>query len=341
MVSRRAGSVIIAEVAQAHEGSLGIALSLIDAVAEAGADCIKFQHHSGYHESSIHEKFRIPPSGQDASRYDYWQRMSFTERSWKLIIDRCDRNNLEFMCTPFSVFSVKQLFNLGCRHWKVGSGDVGFEQLLQELFDLPRGFRDVTVSSGMSSYKEIDTLIDKMRPNVDQLALLQCTSKYPTPLNEVGLQNIDFFAAKYPDLSIGLSDHSGTVFPGLLGLAREIDLLEVHITFDKRIYGPDASSSITVDELAFLVEARNSFRELSLSCDKDVLAEILASQKKQFDRSLAPVCDLSKGAEITEDLLTMKKPGGGLPWDSRHKIVGRRARRRIMHDELLKLEDFE
>ena len=112
------GCYLIAEVAQAHEGSLGIAHAYIDEVADIGLNAIKFQAHFADEESTKDEKFRIPLSGQDKTRYDYWKRMEFTVEQWDGLKKHCDSRGIDFLCSPFSKYAVDLLSNIGMTRWK-------------------------------------------------------------------------------------------------------------------------------------------------------------------------------------------------------------------------------
>ena len=116
--------LIIAEIAQAHDGSLGMAHAYIDAVAKTGCNAIKFQTHIADAESSIHEPFRVKFSKQDATRMDYWKRMEFSLAQWKEIKAHCDALGLEFMSSPFSNAAVDLLEVVGVKRYKIGSGEV-------------------------------------------------------------------------------------------------------------------------------------------------------------------------------------------------------------------------
>src|SRR6266516_3892996 len=117
--------LIVGEVAQAHDGSLGMAHAFVDAIADAGADAVKFQTHIAAAESTPAEPWRIPFSSQDASRYDYWKRIEFTEDQWRGLKEHADRRGLRFLSSPFSAEAADLLARLGVAAWKVASGEVG------------------------------------------------------------------------------------------------------------------------------------------------------------------------------------------------------------------------
>ena len=120
----------IAEIGQAHDGSLGIAHSFIDALANSGVDIIKFQTHIAEAESSKNEDFRINFSFEDKNRFDYWKRMEFSKEQWIDLKNHCEQVGLEFMSTPCSIEAANLLNEIGVKRFKVGSGDVSNRLLL-------------------------------------------------------------------------------------------------------------------------------------------------------------------------------------------------------------------
>lgn len=329
---------IIGEVGQNHDGSLGTAHAYIDALADAGADAIKFQTHIASEESTLDDQFRIRFSHQDDTRYDYWQRMEFTEPQWAGLKTHADERGIAFLSTPFSVAAVELLTRIGVEAWKIGSGDTQADAMISTI--LATG-KPVIISSGMSDWAELDRSVDRLKGSGVPFALMQCTSKYPTPLTDVGLNVLPQMQDRY-GCRIGLSDHSGLTAPSLVAIARGTSLLEVHVTFDRRMFGPDVIASLTVEEIATLAQfARDVGTMDSHPVDKDAMAAELARQKALFNRSLALKQDLPAGHVLTMADLTLKKPGTGLQWSQADQLAGRTLRHDVPKNRLLKTEDVE
>ena len=161
---------IIAEIAQAHDGSLGILHSYIDALAGAGVDVVKFQTHIAAAESSPAEPFRVNFSYEDASRYDYWERMGFSEAQWGEIKAHCDAVGLEFLSSCFSQAAVEMMERVGMARYKIGSGEVTNFLLLEKIAQTGK---PIILSSGMSSLEELDAAVDFIRPFGNDLSILQ------------------------------------------------------------------------------------------------------------------------------------------------------------------------
>ena len=227
-------ALIIAEVAQSHDGSLGLAHAFVDAAAEAGADAIKFQTHFAAEESTLDEPFRIRFSQQDQTRFDYWRRMEFSPDQWHGLASHARERGLIFLSTPFSMAAIELLRKIGVPAWKIGSGEFASSDLWKAMAATGT---PILFSTGMASRAEIDGAVTIFRSSAVPHALLQCTSTYPCPLEEVGLNVIDELRARYA-CPVGLSDHSGSVFPGLAALARGADIVEIHVTFDRGMFGP-------------------------------------------------------------------------------------------------------
>ncbi len=333
-----APALIIAEVAQAHDGSLGLAHAFVDEVAKAGADAIKFQTHIAAAESTLDEPFRVKFSKQDATRYDYWRRMEFTPEQWSGLADHARERRLLFLSSVFSVPGLEMLDRLGVPAWKIGSGEIATPDIHAAAVQTGR---PLLVSTGMSSFAEIAETVAKVRGAGLDLALFQCTSRYPNPLERVGLNVMDELRQRFA-CPVGLSDHSGSPYPALLALARGADLLEIHVTFHRGMFGPDVPASVTFDELRTIVAARDAFRLMDANpVDKDAEAAELSPMRGVFGKSIAAVRNLESGSVLQADMLTLKKPGNGISPDQATSLIGRRLVRAVSCDRLLKYEDLE
>ena len=331
-------TLIIGEVAQAHDGSLGQAHAFIDAIANAGADAVKFQTHIAAAESTPAETWRIKFSYQDASRYDYWKRMEFTEEQWQGLKRHADERGLMFLSSPFSIEAVEMLERVGVGAWKVASGEVSNDAMFERMKStgLP-----VMLSSGMSTWSELDSAVERVKRAGLDLTVLQCSSIYPTPPEKLGLNLIAELRTRYA-CKVGLSDHSGTIFAGIAAAASGSDVLEVHVTLSREAFGPDGPASVTTAELRQLVEGvRFVERARNNPVDKDTLAEELAPMRHLFTKSLVTRVDLTAGTELKEHLLSMKKPGTGIPANRLHDIVGRRLKCDVSAGTILSEKDLE
>ena len=330
--------LIIGEVAQTHDGSLGLAHAFIDAIADAGADAVKFQTHIAANESTPQETWRVKFSYQDDTRYEYWERMQFTEEQWCGLQQHAADRSLVFLSSPFSIESIELLSRVGVDAWKVASGEVSNTPMLERMVEtgLP-----MLLSSGMSSLSELDTAVEQSRAKGSPLVVLQCTSMYPCPPEKVGLNLISSFRERY-GCAVGLSDHTGKIFSGLAAATLGIQVLEVHVTLSREMFGPDVPASITTPELRELVDGIR-FIETMISCplDKDSQADEMAPLRELFNKSVVAATDLPAGTTLSRANLTVKKPGTGIPVSQLSELIGRRLARVVTRDEILQLTDLE
>ena len=328
---------IIAEVAQAHDGSLGNAHAYIDAVAGAGASAIKFQTHIAAAESTPHEAFRVKFSRQDATRYDYWERMQFTPEQWVGLAEHAREAGLVFLSTPFSFEAVDLLETLDMPAWKVGSGEINNIPMLRRM---ARTGRPVLLSSGMSSWEDLDVAVSTVRDTGSEVGLFQCTTSYPCPPEKLGLNVIAQLRERY-GCAVGLSDHSATTHAGIGAAALGADMLEVHVVFSHACFGPDTTSSLTPEQLAHLVEGARFMRTaLANPVDKAAMADSLTELRVLFGKSVVPRRALPAGHVLADEDLALKKPGTGIPASRFDAVLGRTLRRAVEADALLSEDDL-
>jgi N-acetylneuraminate synthase len=318
---RSGRTFIVAEIGQAHDGSLGILHSLIDSVAGTGVDAIKFQVHIAAAESSPLEPFRVNFSPVDATRFDYWKRMEFSLSQWQEIKDRCENLGVEFLATPFSNAAVDLLEALSVVRYKVGSGDLTNPLLLEKL---ARTGKEIILSTGLCTFEEMDNAVAFLRKCGVPHALMQCTTKYPTTASDIGLARIRQLRERY-GCSVGLSDHSGAIFAGLGAVALGAAAIEAHVTFDKRMFGPDSAASLTIKEFVELVKGVR-FLELARGDGPDKQIDDRKSDLRRiFGKALAVNRDMQAGAVVNLEDLEGKKPSDqGIPVDQFRSVVGRR-----------------
>jgi N,N'-diacetyllegionaminate synthase len=332
------GCLIVAEVAQAHDGSLGMAHAYIDAIANNGADAVKFQTHIAAAESTPAEPWRVKFSEQDATRYDYWKRMEFTEPQWHGLKKHAEEKGLQFLSSPFSVEAVELLTRVGVAAWKVASGEISTTPMFERMAatGLP-----ILLSTGMSTIAEIDAAVERVKTHGSPLTVLQCTSAYPCPPEKVGLNLLQFFRDRY-DCAVGLSDHSGTIYSGLAAVTLGIEVLEVHVTLGREMFGPDVPASVTTQELRQLVEGIRFIEKMRANpVTKDEMAAEMAPLRDLFTKSVVSRRDLPAGTVLREQDLTVKKPGTGIPAARLEELVQRKLKRAVNADTFLSEDDLE
>jgi N-acetylneuraminate synthase len=329
---------VIAEVAQAHDGSLGMAHAFVDAAARAGADAVKFQTHIAAEESTSHEPWRVKFSQQDATRYDYWKRMEFTPEQWAGLKAHAEEKGLIFLSSAFSIAAADMLRSLGLKAWKVASGELTNLPLIEHM---ARDGRPMLLSTGMSPHDEIATAVKVARQGGAPLAIFQCTTQYPSPPEAIGLNVLDELRTKH-GCAVGISDHSGTIYPSLAAVAaHHAQLVEVHLTFSRDMFGPDVVASVTTDELKQIVQGVRFIERMSASpVNKAESDPQLQRMREIFLKSVVPLRDMVKGTVLTAAELGLKKPGTGIPAARLAEVVGRTLSQDVVRDRPLQWDDL-
>lgn len=330
------GIQLIAEVAQAHDGSLGQAHAYIDALAETGVTAVKFQVHIAQAESSLFEDFRVNFSYEDRTRFDYWRRMEFSEEQWAGLKRHCEDKGLEFLASPFSVRAVEILERIGVARYKIGSGEVSNLLMLQRV---ARTGKPIILSSGLSTYADLDATMAFLASFGNHVTVLQCTTDYPTSPRDLGLNVIAELRNRY-SRPVGLSDHSGTIYPCIAAVALGAELLEFHVVFDRRSFGPDARASLEIEEVPQLVAGVQAIAAaLAHPLDKTRLAS--EKLRNMFGKSLAVNRSMAEGETIAIEDLESKKPGDrGIPASRFGEVVGRRLARGVAQWDFLNESDL-
>jgi len=329
---------IIAEIAQAHDGSLGMAHSFIDAVAKTGADGIKFQTHIAESETTVNEPWRVTFSKQDKSRFDYWKRMEFEKDQWLGLKKHTNHNNLLFLSSPFSIEAFDLLNDIGVHAWKVASGEITNYPMIEKMAKtkLP-----IWLSTGMSNYEEISNVVDYIKTFKSKYAIFQCTSSYPTTPDQVGLNILIDFKSKY-NCDIGLSDHSGTIFPSLAAATLGANILEIHVTFSKDMFGPDVSSSITISELKTLVEGVRYIESMiSNPLDKEDIFQDMYEMRNIFMKRIVTKAPIKKNEKFSEKNTTVKKSNIGLSAIHWGKIINSKTDKDLPAEHWVSIEDIK
>lgn len=313
---------VIAEVGLAHEGSMTLALSYIDQIAKSGADAVKFQTHISQSESTKFDKFRVKSKYvTDKNRLEYWDRTSFNKEEWRILRDYSEKKGLVFLSSPFSMEAVDILENLNIKAWKVGSGEVNNLPLIEKI---AKTKKPIFLSSGMSTYKEIDKILKVIKLYHKKIILMQCTSLYPCPPEKSGINLISALKKKYK-LPIGYSDHTAEIGLQLAAFTLGAQTIETHVIFDKQIKTFDAAVSINFKELSFLcTQIKKIKKALSSNSDKFFLDKELKKNKFLFEKGIYLKKNISKNQKVSLNFFDFKKPALGINAINYKKIIGKK-----------------
>lgn len=328
--------LIIAEIGMTHDGSLGQALELTKAAANAGADAVKYQLHIS--EAETIKNAPQPPYFKAEPRYEFFERTAFSIEQWQLIKKQCEECNVKFIVSPFSIEAVKLLEDIGVDAIKIPSGEITNIPYLEYVSETKY---PVIISSGMSSWEELHECIAIFQKRNCNIAILQCTSEYPCPPEAVGLNIIDELKDKYPHIAIGLSDHSTGIWAAIAAWMKGATIIEKHFTLSKLMYGPDAKMSMEPEEMKLLCDSiKNLQKALENPVNKSCVKQ-LDEMKKIFQKSIVAVQNIKKGTVVTEDMIGYKKPGTGLETKYYKEIIGKKVIRDLKYDEIINKGDIE
>jgi N,N'-diacetyllegionaminate synthase len=332
-------SQIVVEIANTHEGSLGIATSLVEMAADTGADAVKFQMHLGEHEGVLDEAFRIKFSMQDQSRRDYWDRVNFRDQDWSYLSNFCAEKKIEFMCTPFSIEAAKKLLSLTkIKRWKVGSGDASNFPFIDFLIStkLP-----LIISTGLLSWQEILVLRQRLQNSNawERTTLMHCVSMYPTPLEFASLNLLEDLRALGG--KIGLSDHSGKLTPSLYALSKGVDLIEVHMTPHTQFFGPDVTSSLIPSNIKQIVDYKNELQIIQNNpMSKSALYSASSETRLLFRKGIYWKRDVKAGEKVSIQDFSFLKPSHEIDSIDFEMYIGKTLKRKVSSGNPLSPEDF-
>tara|TARA_B110000261_G_scaffold162680_1_gene206820 strand:- start:2118 stop:2864 length:747 start_codon:yes stop_codon:yes gene_type:complete len=244
---------------------------------------------------------------------------------------------IDFICSVFSNYSIDILEKINNKIYKIPSGELSNFLMLNKLSKLNK---KTILSTGLSDFKEIGEAINILKKKTKEIMLLQCTTEYPTKPHDIGLENIDILKKKY-NLRVGLSDHSGTIYPSLSAITLGADLIEVHATFDKRMFGPDTASSLTISEIKTIVEGSKFINQsLSKIKNKNSITSSIKKNRNIFGRSIIANKKLREGHIITIDDIDSIKPSGyGLSPKQYLKIINKKLLKNKNKNDFLSLSD--
>ncbi len=329
------GTLIIAEIGSVHDGSLGNALNLIDAAAGCGVDAVKLQTHIS--DAETMRDAPMPPYFKGEPRFDYFSRTGFEFGQWVQLREKCDEQGVIFLSSPFSEEAVELLESVGMDQYKIPSGEVTNLPMLEKIARLNK---PVILSSGMSSWLELDRAVEVVRNFHEKLTILQCTTEYPCPYERVGLNVMLEIGERY-GLPVGLSDHTLTNYASFAAVTLGACLIERHFTFSRKMYGSDARHSVEPDEMVDLVQGVRAIETTLESKVDKTDVDRYQSMKDIFEKSLVAIDDITAGNFLERNQVGIKKPGTGISASRLDEFVNRKVRREVKANTLLCEDDFE
>jgi N,N'-diacetyllegionaminate synthase len=322
---------VIAEGCDNHLGNVQVARDMAQEAKLAGADAIKFQHHLPYEEmlpeTPMSDNFAEP-------LYDYLQKYSLTIEHHYELKRYCDEIGIFYMCTPFSWRAAQEIEPL-VPAFKIGSGEMTDVPTLTRISGLRK---PMIVSTGMSTFEEIDRTYQALIKSSTALVLMNCVSEYPPVYEDMNLGVISEMIKRFPRALIGHSDHTPDLYTSFAAVALGACVLEKHVILDKRQPGPDQSVSIEFDELARLVEGTRKI-EVGLGTEK-LVHQREADIRNWAFRSIVTTRCILAGEIITQDHIWSKRPGTGIPAHQMDEVIGCRSVRDIPQNVMISWKDL-
>lgn len=330
---------VIAEAGVNHNGRGDLARRLIDAAAEAGADAIKFQTFTAEKllvAEAPKAAYQTETTDPAESQLEMIKQLELSRTEFEELSRYCREKNILFLSTPFDEESADFLEGLGMAAFKIPSGEITNTPLLAHI---ARKRRPMVISTGMSSLTEVGFALQCVRAaGCGEVALLQCVSNYPAAPEDVNLKAMSTMTAKF-DVVAGYSDHADGTAISLAAVALGACILEKHLTLDRALPGPDHRVSLEPHEFKRLMQDTRAV-EASLGHGRKEPAASEANTTSVARRSLVAASTIPAETLMTEDLITLRRPGTGLPPARRVELVGRKTRVVIPEGALLTLEMF-
>jgi len=330
---------IIAEAGVNHDGSLKKALKLINVAASVGADAVKFQTFKAEAlatKNAPKANYQIKNSfKKKETQYEMLKKLEFSDKMHKACIKRCKKKKILFISSAFDIKNLLYLKKLNIKIFKVPSGEINNIPYLETLGKFNK---KIILSTGMSNIREIKLAINtliKNGTNRSKISLLQCTSAYPAPPEEINLRTILTLKKKFK-LIVGLSDHSAGVSAPPAAVSLGAKIIEKHITLNKNLKGPDHKASLDPKEFRTMV---NNIRIVEKMLGS-FLKKITKSEKKNIKivrKSIVALKDISKNERFSELNITCKRPGTGIKPVYFKKILGKKSKKNFKKDELIRL----
>ena len=328
--------IIIAEAGVNHNGNFDMARQMIIEAKKAGADYVKFQ--TAVPELVISTfapkaEYQKETTGAGESQLEMCKAIHLPLSDYSRLKAICDEVGIGFMSTPFDLVSIDCLDALKMDYWKIPSGEITNLPYLRKIAS--KGGR-VILSTGMSTLEEVSTAVEILVAGGiarENIILLHCTTQYPTPAEAVNLRAMDALRAIGCG-GVGYSDHTVGITIPIAAAARGARVIEKHFTLDRTLPGPDHRASLEPDELAAMVSAVRIV-EQALGTGVKEVAEAERPNIAVARKSIVAARDIRAGEVLTEENITVKRPGNGISpmlWD---KIIGTTASRDYSADELI------
>lgn len=329
------GVYIIAEAGVNHNGSLDLAFMLIDAAKKAGVDCIKFQTFKSENlvaKTAQKADYQKETTG-DGSQAEMLKKLELSYDDFIVLKEYCDKVGITFLSTPFDFESIDFLNSTDMPFWKIPSGEV---TNYPYLVAIAKTGKPVVMSTGMCELFEIEAAVKVLKDNgTKDIKLLQCNTEYPTPYGDVNLRAMQTMRDAF-ELDVGYSDHTKGIEIPIAAVAMGATVIEKHFTLDRNMEGPDHKASLEPEELATMVKGIRNV-EKALGSGNKVPSSSEKKNKAVARKSIVAKKRIRTGEKLTEDNITVKRPGTGISPMRWLEVIGTKAIRDFSEDELIEI----
>ena len=337
---------IVAEIGCNHNGSKDLAREMVIKAKECGVDAVKFQTFKADALISCYApkaEYQKETTGTVESQLEMTQKLELSHDDLIELKAYAESLGLVVFSTPFDLDSVDFLNSIGQSLWKIPSGEITNLPYLKRIGAIKIDNKKIILSSGMATIDEIKTcmgVLVEAGTNENDIILLHCNTEYPTPDKDVNILAINDLKEKFPNVSIGFSDHSVGYVAAVGAAILGVSLIEKHFTLDKNFAGPDHKASATPEELKALVENVRRI-EVMAGSSKKIVTESERKNKIVARKSIVAARNIVKGEILTEENITCKRPGNGISPMKWYDILGKVAEKDFRTDELIEQSGFE
>ena len=329
-----AHTLIIAEAGVNHNGDMDTAFKMIDVAKAAGVDIVKFQTSiTSTSKFSEKAKYQKETTGEEGTQLDMIKKLRFSFEQHRILKEYCDQIGIQYLSTPFDFESIDFLNNLGCDFWKVPSGEIVNVPYLRKI---GKTGKNIIMSTGIGTMEEIERALQILRESgAGSITLLQCTTEYPTPYEDINLRAMKTLRDNF-GLDVGLSDHSMGIEVPIAAVAMGASVIEKHFTLSREMPGPDQKASIEPDELKAMVSSIRHI-EAALGDGKKQPHAGEIENRHISRKSIVASRDIKKGEKFSEENIVPRHAGKGISpayWDD---VIGKEAIRDFIEDEMIEL----
>lgn len=329
-------TLIIAEAGVNHNGCIDLAKSLVDKAVIAKADIIKFQTFTAENlvtKNAQKAEYQKNNLASESTQFNMLKNLELSQSEFKELKDYCTEKNIEFLSTAFDLESIDFLESLGMNTWKIPSGEI---TNLPYLIKIAKLKKKVILSTGMSTMQEIEDAVNIFKKyGTTDITILHCTTQYPTLFEDVNLNAMLSIKEKF-GYDVGYSDHTKGIEVPIAAVALGATVIEKHFTLDNNMIGPDHKASLQPDELKKMVESIRNI-ELSLGDGRKVVANSEKENMSIARKSIVAKKSIRKGQLLSEENITVKRPGDGISPMKWFDILGTAAIRDFEEDELIQI----